>query len=392
MNIIFITSDDLSGYSLGYANPEMRDLTPNFNKFAESSRVFLRAYTNAVFCQPARSVQMTGLYSFNNGSVGFNSLKVSVDTLPMILKKNGYCTAIIGKTIHYTSFENYQWDIQISKEVNKINKDLMSLLSHANKFFLSYNFDLVHRPFPESTIKEYPMPAFLEEIKTPEIQKDYNNYCYGISVLDNKLGKLLSLIDLDKTLVIFSSDHGMSFPFCKGNCYELSTNIPLMISGPNIIPGIDDQNLVSSVDLTPTILEYLNIPSNISFDGSSILPLCYEKDVVGFDEVYVQLTRMMHGPDINIRSLITKDWTYVINFDTQYPAEFVDAWGWHNCLKFPENERMYLRDKEELYLNNRKLKNQNRIHLSNIRNKMHQRLMLKMNKFNDPLSQNLYFL
>ena len=73
----------------------------------------------------------------------------------------------------------------------------------------------------------------------------------------------------DDTLIIFTSDHGMSFPFVKANCYHFSSKVPLIWHFPKVIqPKIAD-TFVSGVDIMPTILELINIKTNIKMDGSS---------------------------------------------------------------------------------------------------------------------------
>ena len=83
--------------------------------------------------------------------------------------------------------------------------------------------------------------------------------------------------ELDHTYVIFMSDHGFlngEHRFTKGKRrpYEPATRIPLLITGPGIPRGRVSRELVSNVDIVPTILELAGASPNRVQDGRSLLP------------------------------------------------------------------------------------------------------------------------
>lgn len=63
---------------------------------------------------------------------------------------------------------------------------------------------------------------------------------------------------LNHTVVIFTADHGELAmehrQFYKMSMYEGSSHVPLMIMGPGMISGLQVNQLVSMVDLYPTVL------------------------------------------------------------------------------------------------------------------------------------------
>ena len=118
----------------------------------------------------------------------------------------------------------------------------------------------------------------------------------------------------EDTIVIFLADHGMPFPGAKFNCYPDSVRTPLIIRWPgNVKPGSTErEHMVSAVDLQPTILDAVGLPSSIS-DGRSFLPLLRGESQSGRDHVFAQFYHI-HGKDaLPMRSIITKDSAYVFN-------------------------------------------------------------------------------
>ncbi|MCG8451360.1 MAG: sulfatase-like hydrolase/transferase, partial [Pirellulales bacterium] len=106
-------------------------------------------------------------------------------------------------------------------------------------------------------------------------QADYYN-C--LQRMDTGIGMLLSALDqagaTERTLVIYLGDHGAQFPRGKLACYESSLRTPLIVRWPGkIAPGQVQRELVSAVDLVPTLLEAIGLKSLEGLPGRSLLPL-----------------------------------------------------------------------------------------------------------------------
>jgi arylsulfatase A-like enzyme len=203
----------------------------------------------------------------------------------------------------------------------------------------------------------------------------YQYYC-TVKRLDYTFREIMKLVE--PGLAIFTSDHGMSFPFVKGNCYHYSTNIPLIIGGDRLLRRTDDRHLVSHVDITPTVLDYLGISHRC--DGVSYLDLLTKGEQPGLDYVYSQLNAMFSGPAIHIRAITSRDHCYVVNIDNDYPAGNVDGWGWHNSVAaLPKDclHRLISRPNEELFVINEQS--------SETKRELRQTLFAKMKQFKDPL-------
>jgi len=93
------------------------------------------------------------------------------------------------------------------------------------------------------------------------VRNDMLDYGLEIEHFDRHLERMLGLLEqrgeLDNTLVVVTSDHGMPFPRAKGNAYEASNHVPLAIMWKGKIQGVGRvvEDYVSFVDLAPTFVE-----------------------------------------------------------------------------------------------------------------------------------------
>lgn len=101
-NIVFIYADDLGYGDLGcYGATQIQ--TPNIDRLAKQGLRFTNAHATSATCTPSRFSLMTGTYAWRKKGTGIApgnaSLIIPVEkiTLPAVLKKAGYRTAIVGK-------------------------------------------------------------------------------------------------------------------------------------------------------------------------------------------------------------------------------------------------------------------------------------------------------
>lgn len=99
-NIIFIMADDHAVQAISAYNDEMAKLapTPNIDRLAKNGAIFQNNFCTNALCGPSRAVILTGNHSHINGfRMNGQKFDNSQQTLPKILQKNGYRTAIVGK-------------------------------------------------------------------------------------------------------------------------------------------------------------------------------------------------------------------------------------------------------------------------------------------------------
>jgi arylsulfatase A-like enzyme len=90
---------------------------------------------------------------------------------------------------------------------------------------------------------------------------------------------------LANTYVVFTSDNGFHFGehrlFEKGDLYEESVRVPLLVRGPGVVSG-DDPRLTSNIDLAPTFLAWAHVtPPAHFFDGASFAASARGRKVPG---------------------------------------------------------------------------------------------------------------
>ena len=78
------------------------------------------------------------------------------------------------------------------------------------------------------------VPAFLPD--TPEVRSDVADYLAEVERFDCDLGELVAALErageLERTVLIVTSDNGMPFPAAKATLYDGGTRVPLVIRGP----------------------------------------------------------------------------------------------------------------------------------------------------------------
>jgi arylsulfatase A-like enzyme len=104
---------------------------------------------------------------------------------------------------------------------------------------------------------------------------------------DTEAGRVLAALDRSgltgNTVVVFTSDHGEMMGshqmITKQKLYEESVAVPLFVVPPGGKARVDDQHLVSGLDVMPTLLDYAGIAAPASLQGKSLRPLVDGKEV-----------------------------------------------------------------------------------------------------------------
>ncbi|MFM7130976.1 MAG: sulfatase [bacterium] len=288
-NVVLIVADDL-GLQLGaYGDPH--GATPRLDKFAASAVRFTQARCTTSSCSASRSVILTGQQNHANGQFGHQHIPAdfhthaTVQSLPAILKKDGYRVARAGK-LHVQPESVYPWDAEFGAKIAggghntvALADSVRPLLEEKSKqpFFLYFCPIDPHRaakgfgnkPMPGVTQKTYDpakitLPAFLPD--TPAAREEWADYLQAVNRLDQGVGRLLDLIaetgHEKDTLVIFISDNGPPFPGAKTSHYEAGVRLPLLIRQPekDYQPGTCEA-LVTWTDILPTVLSFTGSPA-----------------------------------------------------------------------------------------------------------------------------------
>lgn len=330
-NILFILADDM-GYGDVGAYGEKTFRTPNIDRLASQGSMLTQAYSNSPVCSATRVALITGRYQYrlkagleepispNENNLGLPS---NHPTLPSLLKKKGYKTALIGKwhlgylpkfsplksgydeffgnyggAIDYFSHKGFSsaadgiFEGETPVETNGYYTDIIK--SHATAFlsknakntpfFLSLHFTAPHWPW------EGP-----NDLETSQKLKSLFHYDGGsiekygemIESLDSSIGEILTGLDTlgisDNTIVVFTSDNGgerfsNNWPFSgqKTELLEGGIRVPAVIRWPRKIQKNRNNNQVCiSMDWLPTLLAAAeaDVDENFPSDGINLLPI-----------------------------------------------------------------------------------------------------------------------
>lgn len=339
-NVLLITADDMNWDSLGVTGSKTPDVSPNIDALASQGVRFEMAHVNSAICQPSRSVIMTGRYPHRNGAMGFDPINADCPDLVESLKAAGYLNAIFAKKEHLKPDSKFPWDVAVTgRELGRGRnpaayyercKAFFDQAKSAGKpFFAMANSQDPHRPFPGAegepgsvsrTFKpeEVEAPGFLPQ-DVPDIRKEMAQYYTAVHRCDETVGQILRALkesgQEDNTLVIFLSDNGISVPFAKTNCYQNSTLTPLILRWPGKIEAdtVNSTDMVSGVDLMPTILEAAGAAQAPGMDGRSVLPLLRGEKQDERDRVFTFITKTVSNLQVPMRSVRTPRFSYIFN-------------------------------------------------------------------------------
>jgi len=314
-NIVLIISDDQGWTDYSFMGHDAIE-TPHLDQLARDSTVFRRGYVPTALCRPSLMTLLTGHYAYRHGVTGNDpspkyaprdstlmrerraaliSRIDQFDTLPELLGRRGYLSHQSGKYWegHYrragfthgmtAGFPNPggrhgDAGLAIGREGLQPIAEFVDLaLSERKPFFLWYAPFLPHTPHnpPQRLLKKY---------QSDERPLPIARYYAMCEWFDETCGELLKIIDdrqqRDNTLVIYVTDNGWiqdpdSRRFArrsKQTPYEGGVRTPIMFRWPGKIPAADRHELVSSIDIMPTILAAAGADIPEALPGMNLLP------------------------------------------------------------------------------------------------------------------------
>lgn len=159
----------------------------------------------------------------------------------------------------------------------------------------SYNEDISSKPVLHQYFRKV---RGFEQLNEMDFRKSRASYYGLVSHVDERVGKVIKYLKdenlYDESLIVFTSDHGSmmgehGFVEKWGHMYEEVMHIPFMIKLPNdTAKGRRYDSFVESVDLMPTLLDYLDINIPKQVQGQSLLPYISGETAKHKDEVYGQ--------------------------------------------------------------------------------------------------------
>lgn len=363
-SVLFFFTDQQRWDTVGvYGSP--MNLTPNLDSLARKGTIFQIAVTNQPVCAPSRACLWTGMYQNRHG-VWRNGIGLSpeIQTIAHHFKRAGYTVGYIGKwhlapsktgvgfvpaeyrggfvdfweaanALEHTShpYEGAIYDAD-GKEIrfsgvyrtDFLTQRAIRFLREVGKdpFLLVISYLEPHQQndwnrfvAPEGYAAKLANPFVPHDLRPfpGDWQKELPDYYGCVARLDENLGEILKTLSelgrLDDTIIVFTSDHGCHFRTrnaeYKRSAHEGSVRIPLVIACSVFNRSLVVPEVVSLVDVAPTLLEAVGLTVPKEMQGRSLMPLV-NREIDGWpNEAFIQISESMVG-----RALRTERWKYCV--------------------------------------------------------------------------------
>lgn len=338
MNLIYLHTHDTGRYLQPYGYPVP---TPNLMELAKQSAMFRNHYCCGPTCSPSRSAMLTGMHPHCCGMTGLAHRGFALHDysrhLAQFLGRSGYETILCGMQHEAGDAAALGYDrlcIKDKAEVkNATEWDLANARSaigflrenHKKPFFLSYGLEHTHRPFLEFDEDIDPkylhVPSPLPDV--PYIRQDFAGFLTSARRADACIGMVLEEIYRlhleDDMVILYTTDHGIAFPWMKCTLYDSGIGTALMIRYPgNPSAGTAPDALTSHLDIFPTLCDLLGLSKPGWLQGKSLLPILENKVDEVNEAVFAQVNyHASYEPQIAVR---TKRYKYIRRFDPEHPV------------------------------------------------------------------------
>lgn len=333
-NIIVFIADDVGWSDLAcYGNRVVK--TPNIDKIAASGIRFTNAFLTISSCSPSRISIITGRYPHSTGAAELHTEPtLNFKTLPSVLKDNGYYTGQAGKwhmgELIKSGFDTTHVGAKVNGDGGEAHWTVSLRERDLNKpFFFWFDSYDAHRPWGENEWSGTHAPA---DVVPPvylasgdSTKTDLARYYDEIARLDFHIGLVEEELKrqgvLENTIIVVMADNGRPFPRDKTRIYESGIKTPLIIRAPGTMapPGSICSSLLSSIDITPTLLSLAGISPAPSMQGKSFLSLLENPDQPFRDYVFAE--HNWHDYEAHERMVRSKDFLYILNSRPQYPNQ-----------------------------------------------------------------------
>lgn len=329
LNIVVVICHDLGRHLGCYGMEEVR--SPNIDRFAAPGIRFENSFCTAPQCSPSRGALWTGRFSHANGLVGLahggfaNELNPDERHFAQMLREAGYETRLFGvqhesKTPSRLGYDHVHTEWSCGDLAGAFEKTLADREESAAPLFAQIGFFEPHRPFPHDDVEALPLdrltvPPYMPDI--PEVREDLADMEASIASMDLAFGRILAAIESsaisDNTLILFTADHGIAFTHAKTTLYDPGLEVPLILSAPGVDGGVIRPEMISNVDVLPTLLDVLGMPKPDNLQGRSFFPLLHGGAYTPNQNIFAEKT--YHTYYDPMRAVRSSRWKLIANFE-----------------------------------------------------------------------------
>lgn len=374
MNVILLVGEDTGKHQGCYG--DIAGNTPNLDRLASEGCLYENAFSTAPVCAPSRSTLITGQYAF---SIGSHHMRSCLIKPPKLFTEYLQDAGSYVNWANKTDF-NFQEPSSLANETSNWIDDLaLNKIPNNKPWFLYMNFPITHEsimwkdkyeadvaPFMDDSnrtkAEAVRVPKYLPD--TPEVREDIARYYDALYLQDKKIGEVLDALERsgmkDETVVIYMSDHGRGLIREKRWCYSAGINLPLIIRYPGKFePGSRSQQMVSWVDIAPTILEIIGVEIPDEFHGCSI----FQQDETKYRQYCIGGRDRMDEAFDRVRTIADGEYLYIRNDYPELPycqrIDYMEIHGtttlcreWNADGKLNDAQKLWFqheKPKEELY-------------------------------------------
>ncbi|MEK3885147.1 sulfatase [Paenibacillus sp. PL2-23] len=355
-NILFVIADDASHMG-AYGHDFVS--TPAFDRVAKEGVLFQNAFTTNPKCAPSRASILAGMHTWQMEEAcnHFGKFPSKFACYPDLLEEQGYHIGYTGKGWSPGDWKsggrkrnpagpayNEKKLVPPTTGISTIDyvanfHDFLDDRAGTEPFCFWFGCLEPHRHYEQGSglragkrLEDIKLPAYYPDDDT--IRSDWLDYALEVEWFDTQLGRMLDLLEergeLDRTLIVVTSDNGMPFPRVKGQMYEQDFRLPMAICWREKVPGNRRvQDLVSFMDLAPTFLEAGGVTPPSQMSGNSLMSLLISDKEGQVDPSRVRAFMGKERHDLGtegdvaypVRCIRTPDYLYVRNFKPElWPA------------------------------------------------------------------------
>jgi arylsulfatase A-like enzyme len=327
--VVFLSDDQGQLDSSPYGGVDFP--TPNMQRLANAGLTFTQAFVASPSCAPSRAALLTGRTPARNGAEANHSRpRKELKKWPAYFQDLGYEVVAFGKVSHYRhtadyGFDHFAHDTFHDHAAIPAAVEFLKNREHtgARPLCLMVGTNWPHVPWPEPAVgvdaQTLSLPA--KSIDTPETRAARARYVAAVAKADEDLGAVYDAAREtlgDRTLFVFSSDHGAQWPFGKWNLYDSGIRVPLIVLWPGVTEaGTRTDAMVSWVDLLPTLVESAGGSPPEGIDGRSFLPVLRgEKE--HRPRIFTTHSGDGHWNVYPARSVRDREWKYILNLHPEF--------------------------------------------------------------------------
>jgi len=348
-NLVLIVSDDQGWTDFSFmGHPEIK--TPRIDQLAAESVQFPQGYVPTSLCRASLATLLTGQYGHQH-RICCNDPPEGVDraamhpfirqapALPRLLAAEGYLSLQTGKFWEgHFSNAGFTHGMTVKGRHGddglKIGRETFAPIDQfldeagSRPFFLWYAPMLPHEP-------HNPPPRLLQKYERPDLNPKLAKYHAMCEWFDETVGTLLDKLDQrglrDNTVVLFTVDNGWIqetganrttrgwfAPKSKLSPYDGGLRFPLLIRWPGVLQPARRDDLVSSIDVVPTLLGAAGVPIPAEMPGLNLLPAAREATPLPrtrvFGEIFEHTASTLERPalDLTHRWVREGDWKLIL--------------------------------------------------------------------------------